>query len=204
MVEWKVERGMPRCAGTEREFEPGERYYSALVEEGDSFRRLDFCAEAWPRQNAGEFFSFWKTRLPAETDEPKRRFIDTNVIYSFFTRLQEAEGVGKLTFRYLLALILIRKRYLRLDSIVKQDDGEHLAIWDRRAQESLQVVNPDASREQLATAQQDLSCIFDMDFDEAALASDAPGPDGEVEGELDADEFEEEDFDEEDDEDEDD
>jgi hypothetical protein len=173
MADWKVERGTRRCAVSERPFEPGETYYSALLEDEEGFRRQDFCAAAWQEQDPAAFFSFWKTRLPEEGEEerPQRRFIDTDVIYTFFTRLRDAASEEKQTFRYLLALILIRKRYLRLEEFTRGADGrEYLVVHDRRAEETLHILNPEATREALAAAQQELSCIFDMDFEDEGPA----------------------------------
>lgn len=182
MPDWHVQRATRRCAATERPLEPGETYYSALVEEGDSFKRLDFSLAAWPEQDTSGFFSFWRTRLPEETEAPRRRFVDTAVIHAFFTRLEEEESPAKQTFRYLLALILIRKRFLRLDGIERDAAGEYLAVHDRRRDRALQVRNPEPSAEALATAQQELGCIFDMDLDDEGFgveAADAVAAEGE-------------------------
>jgi hypothetical protein len=166
MTSWQVERGTKKCTACEKAFEEQENYFSALSEEKDTFRRDDYCPECWKEADREQFFSFWKTRIPAYTDEPKRRFVDTEVIYMFFSKLEDTESVEKLLFRYLLCLILVRKRFLRLDDFAKEDDKEFLVVWDRRQEKSLKVLNPDAGEEELATAQQELACIFDMPFDE--------------------------------------
>ncbi|MFH0911309.1 MAG: hypothetical protein V1918_07405, partial [Planctomycetota bacterium] len=160
MADWNVERGARRCAATGRAFEAGETYYSALVEEGDSFSRFDYSPEAWGREEKDRFFSFWRTRLPAEGEEPRRRFVDTEVIHRFFTRLEEAESPAKLAFRYLLALLLIRKRVLRLEAIERDDAGERLRVYDRRQERTLRVRNPEAAPSDLAAAQEELGAIF--------------------------------------------
>ncbi|MFW5858319.1 MAG: hypothetical protein ACOCX4_10595 [Planctomycetota bacterium] len=167
MTEWKVGRGARCCAATGRAFAPGEEYFSALVEAADGFQRLDYAVEAWAGQETGRFFSFWKTRMPREEEEADaRRIVDTEVIYRFFRKLADTDTVEKQTFRYLLALILVRKRFLRLTDFVRRDGREYLLAWDRRAEEALEVLNPEATRETLAAAQRELGCIFDMDFEE--------------------------------------
>ncbi|MBN1257725.1 MAG: hypothetical protein JXA52_08475 [Planctomycetes bacterium] len=189
MADWKVERGRKQCAATERPFEEGEVYFSVLIEQDDTFQRLDFSLEVWKEQEKNQFFSFWRTRMPSASEEPKRRFIDTEVIYNFFTRLADAESEMKLTFRYLLALILLRKRFLRLDEIIKQDGEEYLAVWDRRVSKYLRILNPHATCETLEEAQRELSCIFDMDFvepDESkaeVTTENEEDPDSELEAE---------------------
>jgi hypothetical protein len=180
MKDWKVGKGSRACAATGRAFEPGEVYYSALLEEGEGFRRLDYAADAWAEVNTGTLFSFWKTRMPTEDEgqSSRPRTVDTEVIHAVFRRLADAEGPEKQTFRYLLALMLVRKRRLRLDDIRRDGDVEVLEVWDRTASETATVVNPEASAEALDAAQRELAVIFDMDFDEddASGASNVEEP----------------------------
>ena len=53
-MDYEIQRCTRRCAATEREFAPGEEFFSVLVAEGAELRRLDYCAEAWegPPENA--------------------------------------------------------------------------------------------------------------------------------------------------------
>jgi hypothetical protein len=172
MADWKVERGPKRCAVTDRPFEEGEAYYSALAEEDGMPVRQDYSLEAWPEVKKDAFIAFWRTRLPAAGEPPRRRLVDTEVIHTLFTHLEDDPVPEKITFRYLLALILVRKRVLRLDDIVREGGREYLAVRDRRAGTDLRVLNPEADAETLAAAQQELSAIFDMDFEAAENAEE--------------------------------
>jgi len=55
MTDYQIQPNTRRCLITGRELRPGERYYSALLEEGDRFVRQDFSAEAWQGAPAGAF-----------------------------------------------------------------------------------------------------------------------------------------------------
>ena len=61
MTDYQIQASSRRCAVTGREIAPGERYYSVLLDRGDSFVRQDFSPEAWrgPPENT---FSFWLGR----------------------------------------------------------------------------------------------------------------------------------------------
>lgn len=164
MADWQVEKGRKMCSACEHEFEEREDYFGALIENSDSFTRDNYCLGCWKDTGKDDFFSYWKTRIPSSDEEPKRRFVDTEVIYMFFTKLEDTESVEKLLFRYLLCLILIRKRFLRLDNFLKEEGSEYLQVWDRKQEKELKVLNPDATEEGLENAQKELSCIFDMPF----------------------------------------
>lgn len=168
MADWKVDRGKKMCSPCEHVFEENEKYFSALVDNEKYFARDDYCLGCWEKADKENFFSFWKTRMPDDNEEPKRCIVDTQVIYMFFTKLEDAESTEKLLFRYLLCLLLIRKRFLRLDDFLKEEDGEYILVWDRRAEKSLKVYNPEVTDELLLEAQKELSCIFDMPFDDDA------------------------------------
>ena len=47
MTDYQIQASSRRCAVTGRELAPGERYFSVLLDQGDSFVRRDFCLEAW-------------------------------------------------------------------------------------------------------------------------------------------------------------
>ena len=65
-----------------------------------------------------------------------------------------------MVFRYLLALILVRKRLLRLDEIEKGPDGEALILYDLRAKTEYHVPVHQGSDEELAAAQEELNQLL--------------------------------------------
>ncbi len=170
MANWQVDKGNKSCSACERVFDDGEEYYSALLERSETFVRDDYCPECWGKVAKDNFFSFWKTKVSDNEEEPKKIFIDTQVIYMFFTKLEEITTVEKQLFRYLLCLILIRKRFLRLDDFLKEDGCEYLLVWDRQQKKNLKIFNPQATEEHLQNAQKELSCIFDMSFDDEEIS----------------------------------
>lgn len=137
------------CASTGRELAPGEPYYAALVdlpegqpEEQDAgsakdksaealgalgLCRIDVSHEAWDGGYRPEgLFGFWKSTVP-EPNEKKKMFVDDAVLMNLLERLAEATEPDRLAFRYVLALILMRKKLLRYDGTETRDaevDGQ--------------------------------------------------------------------------------
>jgi len=117
--EYKIAASSHTCQGCARRFGVGDEYYSAVREaEGeDVFARHDFCPACW-RPDGAAYFSFWKTRVP-EPDQPRRRgpqLVDLARLMQLFEHLDEAEEDRALRFRYVLALVLMRKRRLKVVS----------------------------------------------------------------------------------------
>ena len=82
MGEWEISRPLGQCWGTEKEIEPGEEYFAALVETEEGLQRRDFCGDYWEKEKP-EVFCYWKTKLP-HPNEKKQIFIDDDMLMSFF------------------------------------------------------------------------------------------------------------------------
>ena len=112
---YEVQRSSGQCAFTGRQIEPGQAYMATLVEVGDSFERVDVSLEAWERGDRPEaLFSYWRTVLP-EPEKKQKVFVDDEVLMNLLQRLEGAEQPQRVAFRFVLALILMRKKLLRYD-----------------------------------------------------------------------------------------
>ena len=112
----------------------------AKQEEHSPFVRLDFCEDCWqkgrrpenlPREALGlpsvpedseisgskmEMFSFWKTIVP-EPQQKKKLLVDDSVLVDVFQRMEGKTEPQEERFRFVLALILIRKRLLKYEGM---------------------------------------------------------------------------------------
>jgi len=116
------------------------------------YRRMDFCAGCWRPEMAAEYFSFWKTAVPDEDpdrDKPLARRIDTETVYDLFRRLEAQPEPEKRKFRFILALILMRKKRLRFTGVAKGPSGEHLVLEDRSEGVTHKVLDPGLAEEEI-------------------------------------------------------
>jgi len=107
--EYKVGRCTRHCHQQQRPLRDGEWYYSVVVESGDQYERRDYSAESWtsPPENA---VGWWKNRMP-QTNEKKLVLAPPEVLVDL---LRGMDGVQtKAKSRYLLSLMLLRKKILR-------------------------------------------------------------------------------------------
>lgn len=159
MIEqWDIQKSQGRCAGTDRKLEPGEEYVAALIDSKTSFERRDYSVEYW-NSSQPKVFSYWKTRIPEPTQK-KKLLVDDHVLINFFERLADEQDELKLRFRFVLTLILMRKRLIKYEQSIKELDKE---IWQVRlmSDKSLhQVVNPQLEDDQIEQVSQELSVIL--------------------------------------------
>ena len=164
MSEWEVDKPLGQCYGTSRKIEPGEEYFGALIEIEDGLQRRDFCADYWESEKP-KVFCYWKSRLP-RPDEKKQIFVDDNMLMAFFERLENETEQEKLNFRFVLALILMRKRLLKYEATRDEDDKE---IWrlrivgDKSADNRIEVINPHLDEEQVSQLSSQIGQILHTD-----------------------------------------
>ena len=162
--DWNIRRSSRICSLTGQAIEPGTVFFSALREENDRFAREDFSEAAWPEVDKTAFFSYWKSKAPEKDQENTAFAIDIEQVLIFFDRLEAEKSREKQLFRYVIALILARKRVLRLDDIKKTEQGDYLLLYDKRIAKAIEVFSPDASREEVDSLQQELNLLFETDF----------------------------------------
>lgn len=110
-LDFEIQRLTRRCAATDRPFEPGEICYSVLEVQGADIVRKDFAASAWTGPPT-EAFGWWKSRVPAASAK-KIKLAPNEVLLELFEQLAQQPECQDM--RYVLALLLVRRRVLRLD-----------------------------------------------------------------------------------------
>ena len=161
---WQIARPTRTCARSGEGIPPETPYYSALVDGDNGFERHDFSSESWPDINREQLFSYWKNKgyFPRSSKKPT---VDFDRLLEFFDALENAEDREKRLLRYVIALVLTRRRRLRLDDMSRTDQGDRLVLFDRRGEgKTVEVIAPEASRGDLEAAQAKLNELFECDL----------------------------------------
>ena len=124
MMDYEVQHGARRCSTTGREFAPGETYYSVLVAEAAELKRCDYAADAWQGPPA-EAIGWWKSQVP-QRSAGKRRWAPNDVMLHFWDEL--ADQPDKQDVRYVLTLLLIRRRVFRLEEEKCDEQGREVLV----------------------------------------------------------------------------
>lgn len=151
------------CAVTGRQIQPGEKFHAALKETPAGFERIEVCCEAWsdfPKEN---LLASWQTTMP--TGEVKKKvFLDDEVLLDLFERLTDASEPAKVNFRFVLGLILMRKRLLVYEE-TRLDAGQEYWSVRRRGQEKrIDMLNPKLDEQQITEVSQQLSQILNEEL----------------------------------------
>ena len=143
------------CAATGRELSPGERVYGVLFEEAGKFVRKDFAADAWDGPQSGAI-AFWSGRIPTARAARKPTFND-KLLLDCFDHLAGATEPTRLQFRYVVALLLMRRKKLKFEDTRRNPDGtDVLILKDGRTGQRLEVADPRLAEEQINSVQDEV------------------------------------------------
>jgi hypothetical protein len=98
--------------------------------EGPVMERLDFSLASWDAawsdpQFKDRVLCWWKASVP-HPDQTSRRFVDDSVLLDLFERLESDADEQRQAFRFVLGLILLRRRKLRM---VDREKVEGVTYW---------------------------------------------------------------------------
>jgi hypothetical protein len=169
------------------------------------FFRVDFCESCWDKGRRPEelspaalgletassesappqlaMFSFWKTTVPFP-QQKKKLLVDDSVLLDVFSRMEGRTEPQEIRFRFVLALILMRKRLLKYEGMedpLAPPTGSHdpaapkpVETWrmipkipdptgapgGTWAPSPVHVINPHLTAEQITEVSQQLSAIL--------------------------------------------
>ena len=142
MHNFDFKRSSRRCSISGREFGVGEQYISVLVDDRGDMVRRDLAMDQWngPPENC---IGWWKSTVP---DLAKGRvyWAPRDVLISFFTKLvEQGDAPEKI---YLLAILLIQKKFLKLLDTTQTSQGELMELQDNANRERFEIavveINP--------------------------------------------------------------
>jgi len=147
MVDFKVQRCTRHCAKTDRELQPGERFFSVLITEGAEVVRYDYAEDAWeqPPENA---LGWWKSQMP-EPHAKRANWAPNDVMLHYFERLEQ--DATKADVRYVLALLMIRRRIMRIEETTIDECGREVLVLycpKNENEYTTPVIEPDTERAQ--------------------------------------------------------
>jgi len=156
-MEYEIQRCTRHCATTGRELAAGEAFYSTLAARGAELVRQDYSAEAWSGPPEG-VVGWWKSQMP----DPRARraqLAPNDVILELFEQL--AEQPEKEEMRYVLALLLVRRRVMRQEETERDEAGREVMVaYCPRREATYHVVAAPPPPERAEEIQRDLATLL--------------------------------------------
>jgi len=158
MTDWTFRRRQATCQACAKLFEEGERHASALAIVGEALAREDVCTGCWIARVGRDELFHWFTRHR----EGKRGLqLDLGTLEALFVRLEGRVEPRVREMRYLLALLLLRKRRIKVDRILRDPEGEAMLVHRPRRKESFRVFVFDFTAERMQALRADLVLLLE-------------------------------------------
>lgn len=143
------------CAATGAALRGGEICWSVLVEREGRLVRMDYSAEAWngPPPDA---IGHWSCIVPDAAESSRPRVMDADSLFDYFQQLEESPNVVQQQYRYVLALLLLRKRRLVLEDVVDIDDRPVMRLVGTTGEGPFEVPEEQLDEDQIRQLQEQL------------------------------------------------
>lgn len=166
---WSIKARAHKCSITGRKFQLGELFHTAIFPhpEESGYLRMDFCDEAW-NDREDQFktpFSFWQSHYEPPVAEVKVEVVTKESAEEILSRLIEEDAEHTENARYILALMLERKKLL-IETDTQQTPTSTLRIYQHRHSKEIYIIrDPNISLNQLESIQTEVSDLLDGNAD---------------------------------------
>ena len=154
MSNYQLQGPAKQCTATGRVLWAGDAFCSALTDEAGQFVRRDYAREAWKEPPPGTI-AWWAGRIPEGGAVPKPT-INEPLLVDCFEHLTDTVEPDRLNFRYVVALLLMRRKRFRFDDLRKTGDREVMLLRDMKTNRKHEVLDPKLTDEAMETVRQEV------------------------------------------------
>lgn len=170
---YEIVRTQDVCAHTNEPLHVGDECIAALVERPDdeALVRVMYSIDAWNDgarpQSPDRLFGFWKRVVP-EKEDRVQPLVNDEEMMDLFEQLEEAVEPKQLAFRYLLGLILMRKKKLLFEGSTSANADNpptlQLRQWVKGGGGPIfNVIDPQLDDDAIADATEELGRVMNLD-----------------------------------------
>jgi hypothetical protein len=160
---YEIGRPAGKCAVSGADIAPGEKFMAALRETPQGFERIDVAHSAWQQFDKNDLVAFWQAVMP-ESNKAKKLLVDDTVLCELFERLADVQEPAKVSFRFVLGLILMRKRLLNYETSRHEKDRDVWTVKLKGRDSTCEMVDPRLTEDQLGEVTQQIGQILNSEL----------------------------------------
>jgi hypothetical protein len=169
MEDWKLPSGLERCSSCACELAPGQPVTSVIRLAADGPGRQDLCASCGQTVGGEADVFFWRRKRPPAAE--RRAIVDYTMLRELFGRLLERPGELYARLSYLVALVLVRKRHLRLVGFEQRGGREVMLVSRAAGEPALEVPAPYLTPQDMLEVRAHLNRLLQADLPDDLLES---------------------------------
>lgn len=157
--EWRIAETATRCASCRMPFVEEQEFFSRLEIGDATLTRVDCCATCWQAQVVElQDPVYWKTRRRGGPNP--RNVVDLNSLHGLLMNLLEDKRPEVEALRYVVALMLLRKKLLKAVRGAGGARGDLVFKDPRDLEQRIRLPAPDLSAESLENLKEQLGRIL--------------------------------------------
>lgn len=179
MNDWNIQSRAHACQVSGHHFADKEPFYTLLYQDKHELKRLDVAVAAWTPEFSAEvgarkgYISHWKGIYEAPPATPPEA-IQKDTAETLLRKLIEANDPSHSAACYILAVMLERKRILKVKEQIKID-GRRVFIYEQpKTGDLFTIADPDLQLNQLDAVQRDVANLLEHGLNPPATADTAP------------------------------
>src|SRR5450432_204696 len=178
MNEWNIQSRAHACEACAQPFADKQLYHTLLLDQPPELRRSDICEPCWQKQFAHDarsragFISHWQGIY--EAPAPVVDAIQKETAETVLRKLIEQNDPRYAPVAYILAVMLERKRILKVkEQIVR--DGRRVFVYEQpKTGDIFTIADPNLRLDQLEEVQRDVAMLLEQGLNPAVQNEIAP------------------------------
>lgn len=166
MIDWNIQSRAHHCQACEQKFADKQAYHTVLCDEKHEYQRVDVCETCWQAQYSDGakdrkgFISQWQGVYHAPPAQPPEA-IQKDTAETLLRKLTELNDPKHAATCYILAVMLERKRLLKIQSQFRQD-GKRVFVYEQpKTADIFTIPDPDLQLDQLQQVQHDVAYLLE-------------------------------------------
>lgn len=153
---YEIPRRHRQCILCQKEFSPGDSYYSLLEPIKGGYERKDYCPSCWKKlhdeeERHSEGKVFWKSSVPKKQQVSEESLRRDERALELLKTYSSSDQVNEREQAFILALLLTRNKFLQFKQEV-EEEGQAVQLFEVRSSEEMIGVR----KVDLSTIQTDL------------------------------------------------
>ncbi len=160
MTEWDIQPRAAACTTCQELFADKQTYHTLLSFGAEGYQRRDLCDKCLPQAGRDKVVSYWQGEYKMPTPPPPEPILKETA-ETLLKKLCESNDPTQAPSRYILAVMLERKKLLIHRDTVKSDDGQDLLVYEHKVTgESYTIPDPRLRLDQLTEVQQQIVTLL--------------------------------------------
>lgn len=169
MIDWNIQARARACQVCGGAFAHQDPYHTVLHEEKSAYARQDMCEACWSKSPADTwmtrpgFISHWQGIY--EVAPPPTELIRRETAEGLLRKLVQRQDPRYLAATFILAVMLERKRLLRVKEQL-QRDGQRVILYEQpKSGDLFAIMDPQLELDQLEAVQRDVAHLLEHGLD---------------------------------------